>query len=142
VSLRPAILLAVSLLSATTALAEQKAVFGAYEVHYIVVPTTFLQPEIATQYGLTRGQDRALVNLSILAADGTPTAAGVRGTTKNLLGQAEALEFREVREGPAIYYLAVLRHGNEEHRMFDLAVSLPDGEVGQIQFQQKLYWQD
>jgi len=134
-------LFACCLLITTSAYAEQKMVVGDYAIHYIVIPTTFLNPKIAAQYQLVRGQDRALVNVSVIGADGSPASAGVSGTAQNLIGQIATLRFNEVREGEAIYYLAELRHGNEEHRKFVLEMTLPDGEIANIEFQQKMYWQ-
>ena len=46
--------------------AEQMQRFGQYELHYIVIPTTMLKPEIAAEYDISRGKDRALVNVSVL----------------------------------------------------------------------------
>jgi len=45
--------------------AEQMQRFGQYELHYIVIPTTMLKPEIAAEYDISRGKDRALVNVSV-----------------------------------------------------------------------------
>ena len=130
------------LLLSSFALAEQKQTFGTYEVHYIVVPTTFLNDKIAAQYDLTRGKDRALVNISVLDESLTPVPATVNGSSRNLLEQQQEFEFNEVREGTAIYYLALMRHGNEEHRRFSIEVVLPDGEIATLNWQQKMYWEE
>ena len=44
--------------------------FGDYELHYIVIPTTTLQPYIAARYDISRGKDKALCNLAVIDADG------------------------------------------------------------------------
>ncbi|MEM7077309.1 MAG: DUF4426 domain-containing protein [Pseudomonadota bacterium] len=131
-----------TVLSPAVANAEQKRVFGDFEVHYIVLPTTFLRPDVANRYSITRAQDRALINISVLDGNGEPVAARVTGRGENLLGQLQTLSFREVREPPAIYYLALLRHSDEEHIRFQIDVELPDGMPAQLEFQQKLYWKD
>ena len=120
--------------------AEQKRVFGEYEVHYIVLPTTFLNAKVANRYNLPRGRDRALVNVSVLNSNGEPVMAEVVGRSENLLGQRQTLEFTEVKEGEAIYYLALLRHADEEFHRVTLDISLPDGQVGEIRFQQQMFW--
>ena len=80
--------------------AEQKVVNGEYEIHYIVLPTTFLRPNIAAQYELPRGKNRALVNVSVLE-NGQPVKALVRGTSRNLLEQQQTLAFRKfARQSP------------------------------------------
>ena len=118
--------------------AEQFARLGSFDVHYVVIPTVFLQPDVAAQYGLVRANDRALVNISILR-DGTPVAATLDGAVTNLLSQRTALEFREVREGSAIYYLASVRHVEEEMLRFDIEIQPEGGGKERLRFQQKLY---
>ncbi len=125
-----------------TANAEQFKQLGAYQVHYIVVPTTFLQADVARKYGLLRGKNRALVNVSVLDEQGTPAPATVTGTSTNLLGQPQTLQFKEVKEGPAIYYLALLRHTDEENHRLNLRLLLPDGSSGEIEFRQQLYFEE
>ncbi|MCR9261723.1 MAG: DUF4426 domain-containing protein [Pseudomonadaceae bacterium] len=120
--------------------AEQKEIFSDYEVHYILLPTTFLKADIADKYNLRRSKDRALVNVSVLDLQGTPVKAEVRGSSENLLGQRQNLTFDEVIEGEAIYYLALLRYADEEFQRVALNVVLPDGELAEIKFQQKMYW--
>ena len=122
--------------------AEQKRTFGQYEVHYIVVPTTFLRANIANQYGLVRGRDRALLNISVLGVDGKASTARLEGHARNLLEQRQALDFREVREGEAVYYLALIRHADEEHQRFQVDIELPDGSQNVLEWHQKLYWDD
>lgn len=121
--------------------AEQKQVFGEYEVHYILLPTISLNAKIANQYGITRAQDRALVNVSVLDSDGHAVPSQVSGVSTNLLGQPQTLVFDEVREGSAIYYLSLLRHADEEHHRVVLQVVLPDGNTAEVRFQQLMYWE-
>ncbi|MEC8230923.1 MAG: DUF4426 domain-containing protein, partial [Pseudomonadota bacterium] len=47
-------------------LAEQKETLGEWDVHYIVVGTPFLTPEVASSYGIVRSKFNALVNISVL----------------------------------------------------------------------------
>lgn len=122
--------------------AEQKVTAGDNEIHYIVFPTTFLRPNIAAQYNIPRGQNRALVNVSILDKEGHATRADVTGRSRNLLGQNQSLDFSMVEEGPAIYYLALLNHADEEVHRVEIDVALPDGTSKNISFQQKMYWEE
>jgi hypothetical protein len=124
------------------AYAEQKQVFGDYEVHYIVLPTVSLNAEIAAKYGLPRGRNRSLVNISVLNLDGEAVPAQVSGRSANLLGQSQPLEFSEVREGPAIYYLALLRHANEEYHRVAIDVVLPNSSTAELRFQQQMFWEE
>jgi hypothetical protein len=122
--------------------AEQKRSIGAYDAHYSVVPTLFLKPEIAARHGISRGRDRALLNVSVLDRTDTQVKATVSGTVRNLLGQQLKLEFREVLDGTAVYYLAVVQHTDREVLRFDIDITTPDAVVHQLDLTQTLYWQD
>lgn len=132
------LLLALSLASAEVA-AEQMQEFGVWQVHYVVIPTTFLQPDIAAQYNITRGKDRALINVSLIHNTDGPSIATASGEVINLLSQRQALAFREVREGDAIYYLADLKHTDRDLLRFELEVQTPQGRSLQVEFKQKMY---
>lgn len=133
-------LIGIALLSPDQAAAEQKQQLGPFEAHYVVVNTMFFNEEVAAQYGVVRGRDRALVNVSFLDGSGTPVAVTLEGTVKNLLSQVAPLDFREVREGPAIYYLAEIRITDRETLRFRIQVQTPDGETRELAFQQQMFW--
>lgn len=139
-TLRCAILLPLVLLCSLTARAEQKQMLGPYEAHYVVVQSTFFSEEVASRYDIVRGRDRALMNLSFLDESLKPVAVSVNGTATNLLGQIATLEFREVREGEALYYLAEIRHTDRETLRFKVAVRTPDGVERELRFQQQMFW--
>lgn len=104
------------------ALAQQSETFGPYELHYSVVNTTFLDPVIAATYGITRGNKRAILNLAVREDLDSSSAARtmiLQGRTWDLM-QNQTLEFREIREGDAIYYIAEFSFINEEWRFFEI----------------------
>ena len=82
--------------------------FGDYTVYYSVVNSTFVTPEIAQQYGITRGQRNAFLNISVQKKTATgstvPVNALVTGQKRNLLQQSSAIVFSEVTEGTAIKF--------------------------------------
>ncbi len=110
-------------LLAGPAMAQQSENFGPFELHYSVVNTTFLEPAIAATYGITRGEKRAILNLAVrekLTSGGDEARAMVlQGRTWDLI-QNQTLEFREIREGDAIYYIAEFSFINEEWRFFEI----------------------
>tara|TARA_R110000850_G_scaffold30250_1_gene83501 strand:+ start:44 stop:484 length:441 start_codon:yes stop_codon:yes gene_type:complete len=109
-------------LLAIPAMAQQSETFGPYELYYSVVNTTFLEPKIAATYGITRGEKRAILNLAVREklADGSRARAMVlQGKTWDLI-QNQTLEFKEIREGEAIYYIAEFPFINEEWRFFEI----------------------
>lgn len=132
-------LLIAGLLLAPSAQAEQFRRLGAWDVHYVVIRTSFLKPDIAARNNIVRGPDRALLNISVLGQDGQPVAAELSGTVRNLLEQVTPLEFQTVREGEAIYYLAQIRHTDRETLRFAIDIVPPDGITQQLRFQQQMY---
>lgn len=131
------------LLLSAPALAQQSERFGPYELHYSVVNTTFLEPEVAATYGITRGKKRAILNLAVREKneDGTDTARNMllKGRTWDLI-QNQFLEFREIREGSAIYYIAEFKFINEEWRFFEVDFR-PEGadQTYTFKFKHQLY---
>ncbi len=119
--------------------AEQKMQLGEWDVHYIVVNSTFFSPEIAREYGIVRSKYNALVNISVLETDTQKAQiVGMEGSATNLLGTEKALTFKRVQEGEAIHYLAVLPFRDQETYRF--AIRIQRGNDSQtLKFQQKMY---
>ena len=124
-------------------MAEQARQFGPYKVHYSVVNTTFVQPEVAARYQIVRGKERAFLNLSIREQleDGSSRAlaAKLEGRTWDLF-QNQFFEFQEIREQGAIYYIGTFEFSDEDIRFFNVQI-LPEGAERsyQLKFQQKVY---
>lgn len=119
--------------------AEQKKTLGQWDVHYIVLDTTFLSPEIAKANQIVRSKYNALVNISVLDKD-TQEAQNlsVTGSARNLLGNKKDLSFKKVVDGKAIYYLAVLSHDHKERFRFE--VNIQQGNTQEVlKFQEELY---
>ena len=125
-------------------LAQTSERFGPYELHYSVVNTTFLDPKVAEIYGITRSQKRAIVNLSVQEhQEGGGSAARhmtLEGHVRDLIQSRQKLEFREIREGDAIYYIAEFPFINEEWRFFEI-VFQPEGgsQSYTFSFKRQLY---
>ena len=136
------LLVVASLLVAMSGQAEQMQRFGGWEVHYVVLPTGFLNADIASRYDVIRGRDRAFVNVSVLDSEGQPTQVAIAGHVTNLLGQQQTLAFRKVAEDRAVYYLADIKHSNEEVLRFKITVVPPGERDMLVEFQQKLYWEE
>jgi hypothetical protein len=118
--------------------AQQSERFGPYELHYSVVNTTFLSPEVAASYGLVRGNQRAILNLAVREhtdSGSEPRTMQLKGRTWDLI-QNQTLEFLEVREGEAVYYLADFKFINEEWRFFEVDFR-PEGSQETYTFELK-----
>ena len=115
----------------TSVTAENSKEFGDYVIHYNAFRSDTLTPEVAKTYNLQRRNNRLIVNIAILKkvmnTTGKPTAAEVTGHASNLTGQLKKLEFREIKEGNAIYYLAESQFSDGEFLKFELKIQ-PEGE--------------
>jgi len=110
------------LVDSSLALAQQSERFGPYELHYSVVNTTFLAPEVAAAYGIVRGDRYGILTLAVTEHAGEGSAnrpMELAGKTWDLI-QNQPLQFQEIREGEAVYYIAPFSFINEEWRFFEL----------------------
>ena len=130
---------AVVLLFSSQANAEQKQVLGIWDVHYIALNTTFLSPEVAKQYAIVRSKFNALINISVLdRKEKLAQSVILTGEAKNLIGVIKKLTFKQVKEGKAIYYLAVLPFSDLEQ--YRISININDGlEQKTLKFQHKFY---
>ena len=132
-------LLVLGLLFSYSANAEQKQELGSWEVHYMALNSTFLTPQIAKEYGIVRSKFNGLINISVLdRQDKTAQSVILTGEAKNLLGVIKPLAFKQVIEGEAIYYLAVLPFSDQEQ--YRISVAINDGlKQKTLKFQHKFY---
>tara|TARA_B100002049_G_scaffold86992_1_gene64105 strand:+ start:257 stop:691 length:435 start_codon:yes stop_codon:yes gene_type:complete len=131
-----------ALLLLRPAYGEQMAQLGPWDVHYIVVDTTFLTPEVARNYGIVRSKYNALVNITVLNSDTQQAQnVSVSGKATNLIGNTRNLAFKKVEEGESIYYLAVLPFRDRE--TFRFAIDVRHGnDVKTLKFKQELFTED
>jgi hypothetical protein len=132
-------LLALSVI--TTSSAENMKKMDGLNIHYIALGSAFLTPEIAKAYGIERSRYKGLVNISVLdnTQAGNPSkAVFINGKARNDVGQIKSLEFTEVKEGDAVYYLAQVSYTNEETIYFDINIT-DKGKQHNLKFSQKFY---
>ena len=119
-------------LASLNSYAENSKEFGDYVIHYNAFRSDTISPDVAKQYGLTRASNRILINIAVLKkvlnTTGKPTSSKVTGHASNLTGQLKNLEFKEITEGNAIYYLASTKISDGEFLKFDIKI-IPDGET-------------
>ncbi|MBA6223990.1 MULTISPECIES: DUF4426 domain-containing protein [unclassified Colwellia] len=132
-------LLALSVI--TTSSAENMKKMDGLNVHYIALGSAFLTPEIAKAYGIERSRYKGLVNISVLdnTQAGNPSkTVFINGKARNDVGQIKSLEFTEVKEGDAVYYLAQVSYTNKETIYFDINIT-DKGKQHNLKFSQKFY---
>ena len=121
--------------------AENMKKLGNMNVHYMAIGATFLTPEIAKAYGIERSKFNGLINISVLDNTKPNTPAkqvSIKGTARNLAGQQKTLEFSQVKEGSAIYYLAQVKYRNNETIRFKLTIT--DGKENHtLEFSQQFF---
>ncbi|MGA1206751.1 MAG: DUF4426 domain-containing protein [Gammaproteobacteria bacterium] len=114
------------------------------EIRIQPFPSTFLTPDVARQYQLERSRRQTLINLVVVDTSAGPSGpaipAQVSGFVRNLLGQTQPLNFKEINEGEgAIYYLAPVRVSSEETLRFAMTVTPRNTAPIEIQFEHRVY---
>lgn len=116
--------------------------FAEHSVYYSVFNSTFIPADIASRYGIKRSKYESLINVSISPANEYGAfPARVSGTVTNLMQQQKQLNFIEIKEPTATYYIAPMRISGEETVKVELSVK-PEGYEGEpyhIKFNKKLY---
>lgn len=122
-----------------SAAAEQKQQLGQWDVHYMLMPTTMLDAKVAQQYQLSRSRNYQLLNISVLdTASQQAQQVELSGSAINLAGQRQALTFRPVREGQALYYLAGVEARSEQK--MTLSIEIRQGnQLQKLEFSQDVY---
>ncbi|MCR8934253.1 MULTISPECIES: DUF4426 domain-containing protein [Pseudomonas] len=116
---------------------ERKETFGDVTVHYNTFNSTFLQPDIAKAAELIRSKNQGVINVSVLK-NGKPVIASVTGTVKDLTSNSVPLNFRQVTEQGAIYYIAQYPVPQQETRTFEIKVQNGD-KINTLNFNQELF---
>lgn len=125
--------------------AEQKEVFGDYEVHYSIIPTSFIPQEAARSYKIVRAGNRMLLNISVrrLTPDDpmkeTAAQAATVSAVRHDLMRPFNLEFNEIKEPGAIYYVSDFPVLNEELSRFKVKVQVPEQPIFEFEFVKKMY---
>ncbi|MFJ5236210.1 DUF4426 domain-containing protein [Pseudomonas neuropathica] len=129
--------LSASALAADVIKGERQETFGDVTVHYNTFNSTFLTPDIAKAAELIRSKNQGVINVSVIK-DGKPLVANVTGTVKDLTSQSVPLNFRQITEQGAIYYIAQYPVEQQETRTFEIKVQNGD-KINTINFNQELF---
>ena len=117
--------------------AERMEKFGDITVHYNTFNSTFLTPDIAKAAELIRSKNQGVINVSVIK-DGKPLMVQVSGTVKDLTSQSIPLQFKQVIEQGAIYYIAQYPVPQQENRTFEIKVQAGD-KINTLNFNQELF---
>ena len=109
---------------------------GAFDIHYTAFPSKIIPATVAQAHQISRADNKIVVNVS-LKRDNQPAVAYLKGQVINLLEQVIELDFVEVREGDAIYYLATHISLPEDILRFNLLVTPIDSDPIAITFMRR-----
>ena len=127
------------LISIGEAASEQTENWKGYEIHYSVVPSSFLSQEVAKIHSIVRANGRIIINIAI-KKDGASTNAQVEGTVSNLLKQQSRLHFREIVNNQTIYYLANIIFDDKDKITFWITIKPEnESETYELKFTRQYY---
>lgn len=112
--------------------AERVSTFGSYTVHYNVLNTDILDPEVARSYQIVRSRERAMMLIAVLKATGdnetTPVKASINANASNLNAQLREIRLRPVFDQDAIYYIGEFPITHMETLNFQVQVKPDDSD--------------
>lgn len=114
-----------------------------YSIHYVAYNSSFLSSKVAQHYGISRGENIAVINVSVQKTGelGVGVEADVEGLAVNMIQQAKHLKFRKIDEGRAVYYIASFKFDDEDSLTFDLDVKIADrAKSHHLKWQQKFWY--
>jgi len=129
---------------ASFAMAEQKKVYGDFEVHYIGLTSSELDKEVAKSYGIPRSRALGYLSISVLKTgiSELPVAwnAKMTGEVSNLIGQTRELTFTRIQETNALYFYSTFDFYDSDMYRFHLKVT-PEGtkKTLDVKFSQRFY---
>ncbi|ANI62993.1 hypothetical protein ACVK1X_001801 [Pseudomonas sp. PvR086] len=129
--------LSVTAMAADVIKSERQETFGDVTVHYNTFNSTYLTPDIAKAAELIRSKNQGVINVSVIK-DGKPQTAQVSGTVKDLTSQSVPLQFKQITETGAVYYIAQYPVPQQEIRTFEIKVQTGD-KINTINFNQELF---
>jgi len=100
---------------------------GDYIVHYSAITTQQLPADAAIQYGITRADNRGLLNVAVEAkhGDASMVRAKVSATVSDLTGHAQPVRFHETSENGAFDYLGEFPLNGSGSYLFTVNVTPP-----------------
>ena len=124
---------------ALPAAAQQSTRYEQFELHHSIVYTTFLSPEVAAEYGIARGADKAILTLSVRDADSGEIAGRpmtIEGRTWDLITGGD-MRVKEIRDGRATYYIVPFEFLDQEYRFFEFTFQ-PEGAASTFEHKMKV----
>jgi hypothetical protein len=93
-----------------------------FDIHYTTFSSMLIPPEVAASHNIARANNRIVTNISILK-NGEPQTATITGRNSNLLNQLYTMQFTEVVESSAVYYLSNQLIDERDTLRFEIQIS-------------------
>jgi len=121
--------------------ADNSKLYDRHTVHFNAFPSDSLPSQMTQKYKIQRSKNIALINVSIVKNDKSKKIEGIQsrvtGVLKNLLGQLKKLDFQEVHEGSAYYYIAQVAVENNDIVHFKVQIETHDKQHYDIKFRKQ-----
>lgn len=138
ISPAPIILVALALGTCFPVRAEQSLETDGFVIHYNALSTDELSPEVARLYGIARGKDRGILNVTVLkdhmGLESLPVRAKVKASAQDDAAGSRQLVPREVMDGGAIYYIAEFPVHGDSSMTFQIHVTPEGGTPHEVAF--------
>lgn len=129
--------------AANTSAAQSATVrTGNVTIRASAVPTSTLAESVASEYGIPRDADTALLLVALRQGDDSgevSVPARIRATVTDLSGQRQDLPMRELRSGELLDYIGTVDVSAPDTLRFDLHIVREGGEVSNMQFTREFH---
>ncbi len=116
--------------------------FDDYSIHYSIVNSEVIKPEVASVYNIVRSKRLGILTVVVIpngqTYNGTEVLIG--GEVNNLLQQKAALNFKPIKEQSTLYYIAPFQFDHKEKLRFTVHVKANSDTYSKtITFNHSLY---
>lgn len=128
--------------SAASAQGEAIARVGNISVRASPIQTSMLNPAVALQYGIERGDNTVLLLVAVrqgTEANETSLPAQITASAIDLRGHRQAIVMRELRTGDLIDYIGTVETALPETLRFDVKAVRDGKVVATLQFNREFY---
>lgn len=110
-----------------------------FEIHFTTLSSLLIPVEVADVHGIVRSRNRIVTNIAI-RKNNHAVQAELTGTCVNLLSQLFKLEFNEIYESGAVYYLSNQLIDERDTLIFEIDITPADHpETFHLKFTRQYY---
>jgi len=130
--------------AASAPAAQQEAIshVGDITIRATALQTSTLDAEIATRYGIARGDRTVMLLVGVRRGSGAEEAAlraEITASATNLSGQRQPIALRELRSGDLLDYVGTVETSLPDTLRFDVRAMPEGGPASTMQFSREFY---